>query len=112
RSLREPLQPLQRLAIRAEHQMSEAEEGLYAELATTGSAAWSRLHGDVTSQLTTDVTFPDGRVERLSMPAVRGLGSNPDSAVRKAAFDAEMVAWPTITTPIAAAINAIKGESN
>ena len=110
--VREHLQPLQRLATRAEHQMSEAEEGLYAELATTGSAAWSRLHGDVTSQLTVDVTFPDGHVERLSMPAVRGLGSNPDPAVRKAAFDAEMVAWPTIATPIAAALNAIKGEAN
>jgi pepF/M3 family oligoendopeptidase len=110
--VREHLQPLQRLATRAEHQMSEAEEGLYAELATTGSSAWSRLHGDVTSQLTADVTFPDGRVERLSMPAVRGLGSNSDPAVRKAAFDAEMVAWPTIATPISAAINAIKGEAN
>ena len=110
--VREHLQPLQRLATRAEHQMPEAEEGLYAELATTGSAAWSRLHGDVTSQLTVDVTFPDGHVERLSMPAVRGLGSHPDPAVRKAAFDAEMVAWPTIATPIAAALNAIKGEAN
>ena len=47
-----------------------------------------------------------------SMPAVRGLGSNPDPAVRKAAFDAEMAAWPTIATPIAAAMNAIKGEAN
>jgi pepF/M3 family oligoendopeptidase len=110
--IREHLQPLHRLATRAEHQMSEAEEGLYAELATTGSAAWSRLHGDVTSQLTTDVTFPDGHAERLSMPAVRGLGSNPDPAVRKAAFDAEMAAWPTIATPISAAMNAIKGEAN
>ncbi len=110
--VREHHQPLERLATRAEHQMPEGEEGLYAELATTGSSAWSRLHGDVTSQLTTDVTFPDGRVERLSMPAVRGLGSHPDPAVRKAAYDAELTAWPTIATPIAAAMNAIKGEAN
>jgi pepF/M3 family oligoendopeptidase len=110
--VREHLQPLQRLATRAEHQMSEAEEGVYAELATTGSAAWSRLHGDVTSQLTTDVTFPDGHVELLAMPAVRGLGSHPDPKLRKAAYDAEMVAWPTIATPISAALNAIKGEAN
>jgi oligoendopeptidase F len=111
-AVREHLQPLQRLATRAAHQMSESEEGLYAELATTGSAAWSRLHGDVTSQLNADVTFPDGHTERLSMPAVRGLASNPDPGVRKAAFDAEMTAWPTIATPIAAAMNAIKGEAN
>ncbi len=46
--------PLLRLAARAEHQMVEAQEDLYAELRTTGSSAWSRLHGDVTSQLTAD----------------------------------------------------------
>ncbi|MEO5724323.1 MAG: mycothiol synthase, partial [Ilumatobacteraceae bacterium] len=43
--------PLSRLAARAERQMSESEEGLYAELRTTGSSAWQRLHSDVTSQL-------------------------------------------------------------
>ena len=59
--------------------MNESEEGLYAELATTGSSAWARLHSDVTSQLTADVTFPDGHVERLPMPAVRGLGIDADS---------------------------------
>ena len=50
--------PLLRLAARAAHQMSEAEEGLYAELATTGSSAWGRLHADVTSQLTAEVAVP------------------------------------------------------
>jgi pepF/M3 family oligoendopeptidase len=108
---RQHLEPLRRLALRAEHQMNEAEEGLYAELATTGSSAWSRLHADVTSQLTTDVTFPDGHVEHLPMPAVRGLASSPDPAVREAAFRAELQAWPTIATPVAAAMNAIKGEA-
>src|SRR4051794_9752743 len=32
--------PLRRLAARAEHQMPDDQEALYAELATTGSAAW------------------------------------------------------------------------
>ena len=40
---REHLGPLRRLATRADHQMNESEEGLYAELATTGSSAWERL---------------------------------------------------------------------
>ena len=69
--------------------MTEAEEGLYAELATTGSSAWDRLQGDVTSQLTTDVRSPTGP-ERLPMPAVRGLATHADPAVRRAAYDAEM----------------------
>ena len=34
--VREHLGPLQRLQARAQHQMSEVEEGFYAELSTTG----------------------------------------------------------------------------
>jgi pepF/M3 family oligoendopeptidase len=102
--------PLRRLAARAEHQMSEAEEHLAAELSLTGSSAWARLHADVTSQLTTEVELPDG-VRVLPMPAVRGLANDADPAVRRAAYDAEQRAWPTIDVPIAAALNAVKGEA-
>jgi oligoendopeptidase F len=109
---REHVGPLTRLADRAAHQMSEPEEHLYAELSTTGSTSWARLQADVTSQLTAEVRFPGGRSERLAMPAVRGLANHPDPAVRRAAYDAELQAWPTIATPVAAAMNAIKGEAN
>jgi oligoendopeptidase F len=110
--VRRHLEPMRRLADRADHQMSESEERLYAELSPTGSSAWYRLHADVTSQLTARVDFGDDRVEELPMPAVRGLASSPHPAVREAAYRAEMAAWPTIATPIAAAINAIKGEAS
>lgn len=103
--------PLSRLAARSAHQMSEVEEGLYAELSTTGSSAWGRLQADVTSQLTTDVELPSGTT-RLPMPAVRGLASDADPLVRRAAYDAERRAWPSVATACAAAMNAIKGEAN
>ena len=103
--------PLTRLAARSAHQMSEVEEGLYAELSTTGSSAWGRLQADVTSQLSIDVELPSGRT-RLPMPAVRGLASDADPLVRRAAYDAEMIAWPSVATACAAAMNAIKGEAN
>ncbi|MGA1245647.1 MAG: M3 family oligoendopeptidase [Ilumatobacteraceae bacterium] len=103
--------PLTRLAARSAHQMSEVEEGLYAELSTTGSSAWGRLQADVTSQLSIDVELPSGRT-RLPMPAVRGLASDADPFVRRAAYDAEMIAWPSVATACAAAMNAIKGEAN
>ncbi|MDA2958043.1 MAG: M3 family oligoendopeptidase [Actinomycetota bacterium] len=103
--------PLTRLAARSAHQMSEVEEGLYAELSTTGSSAWGRLQADVTSQLTIDMELPSGRT-RLPMPAVRGLASDADPLVRRAAYDAEMIAWPSVATACAAAMNAIKGEAN
>ena len=108
---RDHLGPLMRLAERSEHQMDESEEGLYAELSTTGSSAWGRLQSDVTSQLTIDVQLPTG-TKRMPMPAVRGLATEADVAVRKAAYDAEMIAWPTVATACAAAMNAIKGEAN
>ena len=103
--------PLQRLAERATHQMSEAEEHVYAELSTTGSGAWGRLQREITSQLVADVELPDG-VQRLPINAVRGKATDADAAVRRAAYEAELVAWPTIEVPVAAAMNAIKGEAN
>jgi len=107
----EHLGPLSRLAERAGHQMSEAEEHLYAELSTTGAGAWGRLQREVTSQLSAEVDLPDG-TETLPLTAVRGLATDPDPVVRRAGFDAELQAWPTVEVPVAAAMNAIKGEAN
>ena len=103
--------PLMRLAERSAHQMTEELEGLYAELSTTGASAWGRLQSDVTSQLTAEVRLPDGP-RQLPMPAVRGMATDADAAVRWAAYEAEMEAWPKVATACAAAMNAIKGEAN
>ncbi|MEY3111986.1 MAG: hypothetical protein RIT23_1117, partial [Actinomycetota bacterium] len=108
---KEHLGPLTRLQDRAEHQMSEAQEGLYAELSTTGSSAWGRLQGDLTSQLSAEVNLPSG-TQTMPMAAIRGLATDGDVAVRKAAYDAEMRAWPTVAVACAAAMNSIKGEAN
>jgi len=108
---REHLGPLLRLQDRAIHQMSEAEEGLYAELGTTGSSAWGRLQSDLTSQLSIDVHLPSGTTS-MPMAAVRGLATDGDVEVRKAAYDAEMRAWPQVAVACAAAMNSIKGEAN
>jgi len=99
--------PLLRLAERTEHQMTEAEEGLYSELSTTGAGAWARLHSDLTSQLSGDL---DG--EATPINAIRGMATDPNEAKRTAAYNAEREAWSTIATPIAAAMNAIKGDAN
>jgi pepF/M3 family oligoendopeptidase len=104
--------PLTILASRADHQMSEVEEGLYAALSDSGSAQWRRLHADVTSQLVGEVRFPDGHHEHLGMAAIRNLANHADAAVRRAAYDAELSAWPTIAVACAAALNGVKGEAN
>jgi oligoendopeptidase F len=100
--------PLRRFELRATHQMSPDQEDLYAEISTTGSQAWGQLFNDVTSQLEADV---EGR-GRLPMAAVRGLATNADPDVRRHAYQAELATWPTVTTVLAHAMNAIKGEAN
>jgi pepF/M3 family oligoendopeptidase len=97
-----PLRKAERAAV---HQMTEAEEGLAAELNLTGGSAWNRLHGDVTSRLTADV-----QGERLPITVVRNLAMAPDADTRKAAYDAELAAWESVSVPLAAAMNGIKGE--
>jgi oligoendopeptidase F len=102
--------PLERLSERANHQMPEAEESLYAALAPTGSGSWQRLHADVTSQLDAEVLLPSG-VERVPMSTARGMASHHDPAVRRAAYEAELRAWPSVEVPCAAALNGVKGEA-
>lgn len=104
--------PLLRLAERAGHQMVEGEEALYAELSPTGARAWARLHRDLTSQLAATVSWPGGPDETMAMPAVRGLATHHDAAVRRAALAAERAAWPTVGVACAAALNAIKGDAH
>ena len=91
--------------VQAAHQMSEAEEVLASELALSGSRAWVKLHSNLTSQIT---AFVNG--EELPMPAVRNLATNPDEAVRKAAYEAELIAWKANEIAVAAALNGYKGE--
>jgi oligoendopeptidase F len=103
--------PLRKAARRSVHQMSEREESLAAEMGVTGSMAWSQLYDQVTAGITTTVRLPGGQEETLPIFAVRGLATNPDPAVREAAHRAELAAWEAHATPIAAALNAVKGET-
>jgi pepF/M3 family oligoendopeptidase len=98
---------LRQAAVSAAHQMTEPEESLYADLRLTGSSAWKRLHDDVTALLLGSL---DGQV--VPVTTLRGMATNPEPAVRKAAFDAEVAAWRSAEVPLAAALNAIKGEMN
>ena len=103
---------LERGAAAARHQMSEAEEDLAAQLALTGGRAWARLHADITSRLTATVTVPGRDPDVSPMSVVRGLATDTDPAVRQAAYHGELAAWDTVTVPLAAALNAFKGEAN
>jgi oligoendopeptidase F len=99
--------PLEQAKVGAQHQMSSPEEELAAQLSLSGTAAWGRLHSDMTSQLT--VAVGD---QKLPMAMVRVLSSDADAKARRDAYDAELATWPTVALPLAAAMNGIKHETN
>jgi len=101
--------PLRRLHAAANHLMSEPEEALAAELAPSSGSAWSRLHGNLTSQIVATIEI-DTLEQILPMSELRNLATADDRALRKRAWDAEISAWEANALPIAAALNGVKGE--
>lgn len=97
---------LEEARIMAEHMMSEAEEILAAELSLSGSIAWAKLYGNVTSLITAEVGG-----KRLPITAVQNLAYSPDELIRREAFAAELAAWQAHEVPLAAALNGRKGEA-
>jgi pepF/M3 family oligoendopeptidase len=95
----------------AKYLMSDAEEALAGELGLSGSTAWGKLQGTITSQLSVDFEL-DGEVQKMPMPALINVRTHPDNATRKRAFEAETAAWESVKEPLAAALNSIKGEVN
>ncbi|HZQ04983.1 MAG TPA: M3 family oligoendopeptidase [Anaerolineae bacterium] len=102
---------LHRAEIEAQHQMSPLEEELAAELNLTGAMAWSRLQGNVSSQITVPIEL-DGEQKSLPMSAIRNLAFDARREVRERAYRAELDAWQANAAPIAAALNSIKGQVN
>ena len=101
---------LRKAAEGAELQMSEQEESLAGDLAPSGSLAWQRLHGDVSSQLLVELRAEGREPERVPMAFARGLATHPDPVRRRAAYEGELEAWQTVAVPLAAALNGAKGE--
>ncbi len=91
--------------------MPEAEEVLASELSLSGSNAWSKLHGTITSQLSVDFEL-NGKVQKLPTPALINLRAHPDEDVRRRGYEAEDKMWNSVKEPLAACMNGIKGEVN
>lgn len=85
------------------HMLSEDCEQIMALYDISGSSAWSDLHGFLTSSVTADY-----RGEKLNLSSVRNLAYDPDPAVRKDAYDAELACYDKIKDSIAFALNSIK----
>jgi pepF/M3 family oligoendopeptidase len=97
-------------AEQAQYLMSPELEALAAELNLSGANAWSKLQGQVTSQLTVDFNL-DGQIQTLPMPALINLHSHPDEDVRKRAYEAELKAWKSVENILSSAMNGVKGAA-
>ncbi len=94
---------------RGARQMSEELEALAADLGVDGIAAWGRLYESLTGKLEFSMTFPDGHVETVPMSRRRALMSEPDRALREAAFRDGQKPWQAHEVTLAAALNGIAG---
>ncbi len=81
-------------------------EEVMARMSMSGGNAWSDLQSYMTS--TVPVTY---RGETITLSAVRNLAYDPDPAVRKDAFEAEIAAYDRIKDAVAFALNSIKLET-
>ena len=81
-------------------------EAIMARMRLSGGSAWSDLQGYLTS--TVPVEY-NGTTTNLS--AIRNLAYDPDPAVRKAAYEAEIACYDRIKDSVAFALNSIKLET-
>ena len=100
---------LQRLRTEAAHQMAPAEEALAADLGVDGIGAWGRLYDTISGKMSFPMIWPDGRTETVPMAQSRALLSDPDRAVRRAAFIGGNRVWEAAEDTMAAALNALAG---
>ena len=88
------------------HLLGALGEEICAKLGLSGGSAWADLQGYLTS--TVPVAY-NGETTNLS--AIRNLAYDPDGAVRKAAYEAELACYERIKDSVAFALNSIKLET-
>ena len=87
----------------SKHLLSDAEESLFSQMNISGASAWSDLQSTLTSSLKVDYNG-----EQITLSSVRNLAYDNDPEVRKAAYEAELAAYPKVETAVAFALNSIK----
>ena len=90
----------------AAHLLPPAAEPWMLEMQLSGGNAFSQLRDKLDSTLSVDF-----RGEPLPLAAVRGKAYDPDPAVRKDAYDAELAAYPKMDLPMSYCLNSIKMEA-
>ena len=94
----------------AKHVIDPALEPVVLKMQLTGGSAWEQLRDQLDGNHTVAYTI-DEETTSIPLSEVRGLAYSPDAAVRKAAYEAEIAAYPKMEIPMAACLNGIKGEA-
>ena len=90
----------------AEHLLPEEMEKWMLRMSLDGAEAFSKLRDRLMGSHTVEL---DGK--SLPLPAVRGMAYDPDPAVRKSAYEAELASYAKVETPMAFCLSGIKGEA-
>jgi len=90
-------------------QMDPSLEDLAADLSRSGADAWSRLQQAVSSTLKTVWDKQTG--EEKTVNQLRSLAFDSSRSVREKAFQKEIELWKSAATPIAYALNGVKGAT-
>lgn len=94
---------LRNIAGDSKHLLSEEAEEIMSLYDISGGSAWGDLQNSLTSSVTAQF-----RGESINLSAVRNKAYDPDPAVRKEAYEAELDCYDKIKEPVAAALNNIK----
>ena len=90
----------------AAHLMDETAEKWIRKMSLSGGSAFGELRSKLDATLMVDY-----RGKQIPLSTARGLAYDPDSAVRKDAYESEIASYAKIEIPMAAALNGVKGES-
>lgn len=88
------------------HLIPEAVQPWILEMRRSGGSAFSQLRDKLDATLAVDY-----RGKQIPLSAVRGLAYDPDPAVRREAYEAELAAYPKMDVPMSYCLNAIKLEA-
>ncbi len=100
---------IEELLFRRAKLMSPEEEDLAADLARFDADAWGRLQDQLTG--TAGCVWDAETGERKTLVELRALAYSGDRAVREKAFKLELETCRSISLPVAASLNAVKGIS-
>ena len=90
----------------AKHVIPAEIEPWVLQMRLSGGTAFSQLRDKLDSTHTVDY-----RGESLPLPTVRGMAYDPDAAVRKDAYEAEIASYKKIEMPMSYCLNSIKLEA-